>query len=113
MRLLWIDDFYDGPIAGMAEIDGKRVLFEMIDRELLGAETGPRSFWLIQLDSNQLAEEERRHELFCKFVGTHFDYTGRDPIAVPAGEHHNFYEAYSQRTAPNYGNNELLGWFQI
>ncbi len=113
MRLLWIDDFYDGPIAGIAEVDGARVLFEMIDRGLLGSETGPRTFWVIHLDSTQLAEEERWHELFCKFVGTHSDCTERERSLSPASEHHLFYDSYSKRHVPNYSENEVLGWFQI
>lgn len=57
LRILWIDDFYDGPLAGVAEVDGVRFRFDMIGRESLGAERQPRRYWLICLTSEQLQDE--------------------------------------------------------
>ena len=112
IHILWVNDFYDGPIQGMAEIDGTRAMFDMIDRDVLGSENEDRTYWLVSLDPVQLADEERWHELFCEKVGTHFDYTDRAPIAAPASEHRQFYDKYAQRTEPDYSRNEIVGWFR-
>lgn len=112
VHVLWINDFYDGPIQGVAEIDGMRVLFDLVDRDVLGSGNENRTYWLVSLEPWQLAEEERWHTLFCQHVGTHFDFTGREPIAVPASEHHRFYDRYAQRLEPDYSQNDLVGWFR-
>lgn len=57
VRLLWSDDWYDGPISGMAQVQGARYLFEMIDRDVHGAEEEHRKYWLIELNADQLNEE--------------------------------------------------------
>ena len=38
VHLLWSDDWYDGPLSGMAEVNGERYRFELIDRGILGSE---------------------------------------------------------------------------
>ena len=75
VRILWVNDFYDVPLQGMAEVHGSRCLFEIIDRDALGTEDESPRYWLIALSSEQLREEEGWHDLFCRKVGTHFDYT--------------------------------------
>jgi len=44
---LWFNDFYDGPLTGMAELNRIRYLFDMIDYHVLGAEEEERRYWLI------------------------------------------------------------------
>ena len=110
---LWADDWWDGPLRGMAQVAGTRCLFDMIDRDVLGDEQEDRAYWLIRLDNEQLQEEEHWHELFCQNVGTHFDFTGRQPLAKEAVDLDVFYEAYRKRRPPDYRDNEVLGWFQL
>ena len=64
VRLLWSDEWYDEPLGGMAEFNEAKCLFEIIDRDTLGSEDEKRSYWLIQLNADQLNDEEQWHELF-------------------------------------------------
>jgi hypothetical protein len=113
VAVLWVTDYYDGPISGVAEVAGARHLFEMIDRDLLGREEEPREFWLIALDERQLEEETRWHELFCRNVGTHFDYTGRSPLPPGEVDMEAFCEPYKRRVPPDYQENDVVGWFRL
>ena len=110
---LWFDDFYDGPIRGMAEVDGERLLFDLIDQNVLGTEKDDRDYWLIKLMPDQLADEESWHALFCQNVGTHFDYTGRPPLPDEQVNMDAFYVPFQSRTVPDYGDNEVIGWFAL
>jgi hypothetical protein len=113
VQLLWSDDWYDGPLSGMAEPRGERYRFELIDRGVLGAEEEHREYWLIQLSVDQLDEEEQWRELFCRNVGTHFDFTGRPPLPKEKVNMNAFYERYQRRTPPDYHDNLVVEWFQI
>jgi hypothetical protein len=114
VRVLWTDDFWDGPPSGIAEWEGRRYRFEMKDRSTLGLDEEPRRrYWLIALSSEQLREEERWQDLFCANVWTGFDYTGRLEHCAPPSEHGKFYEPYAARAAPDYSKNEVVGWFQL
>ena len=113
VRLLWVDDFYDGALSGIAEWEGRRFRFEMTDRSTLGQEEGPRRYWLIALSPEQLSEEQRWQELFCMHVWTGFDYRGRPENRAPPSEHAKFYEPYAARAVPDYSGNEVVGWFQL
>jgi hypothetical protein len=114
VRVLWTDDFYDGPLSGIAEWKGRRYRFEMTDRSTLGGdEDTQRRYWVIALSSEQLQEEERWQDLFCANVWTGFDYTGRPEHRAPASQHGKFYEPYAARAVPDYSKNEVVGWFQL
>jgi hypothetical protein len=76
-------------------------------------ENSRRRYWLIALSPEQLREEERWHDLFCTHVWTGFDYTGRPEHRAPPSEHAKFYEPYAARVAPDYNENEVVGWFQL
>jgi hypothetical protein len=112
VRILWINDFYDGAIQRMAEVGGQRYLFDIIDRESLGREDESRAYWLIALSEDQMRDEERWHDLFCRRVGTHFDYTGRSPPSPEELCMSEFYDAYRSRPEPDYRNNDVIGWFR-
>ena len=113
VSVLWVDDFYDGPISGMAEIAGERYRFDLIDYNMLGTEEDHPVYWLIKLKPEQLASEEEWHELFCQNVGTHFDYTGRPPLPDDQVNMDAFYVPFRSRTPPDYGKNEVIGWFTL
>lgn len=113
VRVLWVDDYWDGPLSGVAEWNGRRLRFVLADLTALGQEEGPRQYWLIALSPEQLLEEERWNDLFCTHVWTGFDYTGRPEYHVPASEHAKFYDLYRARTVPDYSENEVVGWFEL
>ena len=75
-----------------------------------------RRFAIPRLSPEQRAEELWWHELFRRCVGTHTDYaeSGQRPVgALQARERWaEFYDAYRQRTPPDFSGNEVLGWFE-
>lgn len=95
----------------MAEVAGHRYRFDIIDYDALGSEDEHRDYWLISLESEQLQDEERWHELFCQKVGTHFDFTERSPLPPDKVCLDAFYIPYQSRTMPDYTSNEVIGWF--
>lgn len=113
VTLLWFDDFYDGPLAGMAEINGTRYLFDIIDRNVLGDEVEDRRYWLIAITDGQLKEELQWHDLFGDIVGTHFDFTDRASLQRASVDMDAFYDSYRKRVPPDYSNNDVVGWFRL
>ena len=109
VRILWVNDFYDVPLQGVAEVEDVRCLFEIIDPDA----DEVYSYWLIAFSPEQLREEEVWHELFCRKVGTHFDYTGRPASSAEEVCPDEFYGPYNLRTQPNYTFNEIIGWFKL
>jgi hypothetical protein len=113
VRILWVNDFYDGPIEGIAEVNSTRCRYEMVDRDVLGTNEESRTYWLIALTPKQVADEEFWHDLFCEKVGTHFDCTGRSPPPREQIDPDGFYQPYRLRKAPDYSENDVLGWFKL
>lgn len=113
VRFLWVNDFYDGPLQGVAEVRGLRYLFDIIDRDSLGTDDESRTYWLIALSAEQLRDEEEWNDLFCSKVGTHFDYTGRTAPHSEELRPDEFYEPYRLRAQPDFSSNEVIGWFRL
>ena len=113
VTFLWFNDFFDGPLSRLAEMNGTRYLFDMIDRSALGDEDEDRRYWLISLTDNQLDDELRWHEWFCNNVGTHFDLTGRAPLPRELVDMDAFYVPFRDRVPPDYSQNDIVGWFRL
>lgn len=114
VRVLWTDDYYDGPLSGIAEWEGHRYRFELTDRSTLGGDEDiARRYWLIALSPEQLHEEERWQDLFCINVWTGFDDTGRPEHRAPSSKHAKFYDPYEARAIPDFSKNEVVAWFQM
>jgi hypothetical protein len=115
VNILWVDDFYDGFISGIARYQETMLRFDLIDYEQLSAETEKtrRKYWLIILNDAQLEEERYWHELFCLNVGSHYDFTNNYlPLAEPDINLDAFYIPYSKRVIPDYRDNRIIGWFE-
>lgn len=102
-RWLWIGGYYDGPLDGMVLYNGQQYWAEMVDEcsEIVadGSDTKCgyyRLYRLIRLTDAAHAECVRRHEIFCQYVGSHWDYGEdgrRNAGAVkPQSEWHKFYD---------------------
>jgi hypothetical protein len=112
VRLLWVDDWYDGPLEAMVEHDGERCLMVLYDREVLGTEE-PYRWLLVRLTPEQRADEEKWHDLFAKHVGEHWCMHPETPHQVTEDEPIDpdiFYRAYAARAAPDFSKNEAIGW---
>lgn len=114
VRLLWCFDFWDEPINGLCRWEDRKCWFEMCDADEndLPAPV-QRRYLVLELTAQQLAEEERWHELFREKVGTHCDFEESHPEVKAVELHKHFYEAYKNRVKPDYSKNRILGWFEL
>jgi hypothetical protein len=97
LRLLWINDWYDGPIDAVAEYRGERCLFALADPNLI-ASSRDWVWLLLRFSPEDLAEEEHWHRLFLQHVGDHWNCTG-ETHPPASGQHDLFYKPYKERSA--------------
>jgi hypothetical protein len=115
VRLLWHSSYWDGPRSGMLVYHGEPCWFEVVAESEAGGEGGYRRVAVTRLSPDQLAEEQRWHDLFRQKVGVHNDYDERGQrvwALQPVERHREFYEAYRQRTPRDLSGCEVLGWFE-
>lgn len=78
VRVKYHNGYYDGPISGVAEWQGKRYYFHMIEEsEPDEDEEEPswyRRYALYDLTPEEWAEEDARQASFERHVGTHTTY---------------------------------------
>lgn len=115
ITMLWYDNYYDGPLSGMAEFNDNRVWFNCIEMEDNPFQM--RRFALYKMSDDELAYEEKWHTLFNKLVGYHCDY-GIDDNDRPktTQEQHDEYfrladEEDRHEKKKDYTKNECLGIF--
>jgi hypothetical protein len=116
VRLLWHSGFWDGPLSGMLEYDGEHCWFEMFSENEDDEQTWYRRFVILRLSPDQLADENRWHDLFRKHVGGHTDYDSeqkRSHDTIKSKEQWSqFYDEYKARPEPDYSSNLVIGWFE-
>ena len=116
-RLLWPLNYWDGPISGILEYQGRHYYFDRCDESDIEDETATwsRRYLVYELSKEEFNEEMQWHNLFREHVGTHTDYDehGRTNHAVrPQSEHHKYYEKAKERTPRDYTQNKIIGWFE-
>jgi hypothetical protein len=113
VRLLWVNDFWDGPLEGIAEYRGERCLYVVAEPHLIGAYDEERRWVLYRLTAEQLQEEERWHTLFVAHVGDHFDYTGKVSQGTQVQrDPEQFYGPYrAGYRSPRLIQSQAVGWF--
>ena len=70
VKILWESNRWDGPLNGMCLYKDKKMWFECAGED----DDRYRRYILIELTPDELAEEEKWHNLFREKVGTHCDY---------------------------------------
>lgn len=111
-ELLWIGNYYDGPLSGMVRISGEMMWADCID-ECSDERCGLfRRFKVMRLDPEAIAAETEQHALFAKHVsGDGLDGWVFKPMSYrPRGEWSLFYDKYPADviTEPK---GEVVGWF--
>jgi len=119
VKWLWINDYFDGPLEGMVEVDSEMFLCKLAEEvEEEAAENWFRKYWIIKLTPDQLDTELYWHEEFCKYVGEHF-VCSEDGSRKTAGAKHprvewdKFYKPYKENYKPDFTNNEVIGWCKL
>lgn len=72
LRLLWHSNYWDGPLSGLALLDGREKVWV---EAVVNDPRAPRIFTVYRVPEALLAEREKWHDLFRKHVGGHTDYT--------------------------------------
>lgn len=116
IRLVWAEDFFDGPIAGLALFDGQLCRFDLAEESDTPERDGWfRRYWVLGLSESQRSAARRWHSLFQTHVGKHFDYDAdwnRDVSAIrPREEWDKFYSEFKKQPRPDYSACPVLGWF--
>ncbi|MBX3225279.1 MAG: hypothetical protein KF795_32540 [Labilithrix sp.] len=111
LRLLWVNDWYDGPLEAVVEHSGAPCLMVLHDEG--GSAEHPYRWLLIRLTPEQRADEERWHALYAEHVGDHWCFHGsavQHPAPAPEHDPSRFFSAYRERPALDVTANEVIGW---
>lgn len=84
VELLWLSDYWDGPVAGLALYRGERLWFDAEWDDKGDDWTVPRRFRLRRLPARELAKQEAIHDAFERMVGTNSCMHDLENIAHPA-----------------------------
>lgn len=111
LRLLWVNDWYDGPIEAVVEHEGHRCLM-VLHHEEKGADR-PYSWLVIRLSAEQRADEEAWHALYVEHVGDHWCFHGSaascaEPSTDPDAER--FFRALRARPPLDLSGSTVVGW---
>lgn len=109
VRILWHCGYYDGPLNGIAEYQGRRYWYSATN----GESYDTRVYELLDLSAEQLADEEYWHALFCEHVGIHTDYDehGKRPCWVPGKNSTKFYGPFREPRPRDYSACKVIGQF--
>lgn len=124
---LYVSDYYDGAMSGRVILlthDGLSETFWATwfeECNEVDADRNPicgfyRRYLLYRLSPGSNAEEQRRHALFEKYVGTHWSYDGQGRRhhsgLKPQSEHHKYYD--QAKHWPEWKpEGEVIGWFEL
>jgi hypothetical protein len=122
VKLKWHSGYWDGPLSGLAEVNGQLVWFTFAehgpDRRDEDDEDGYRWYrrhWLVQLTPEQLEYEQAKHATFQEYVGTHTEYTEEGKRTGEVNRRKDwqvYYEKYPPDNQPKYEQNEIIGWYE-
>lgn len=111
VRLLWVNDWYDGPLEAVVERGGERLLMVLRGE---GPPMGDDETWqwlLYPLTKEQWAEEDRWHRLFEEHVGHHWCFHHEAPLPEPEKRSPElFYGPYKSRAPLDLDANEPVAW---
>ena len=112
LRLLWVNDWYDGPLEAVVEHRGERCLMVLHHHEI--SSDKPYQWLVLRMTPAQLEDEERWHKLFAEQVGDHWCFHGDLKLHdAPGGEGRDpatFYDAFKTRAPLDLTKNEAIGW---
>lgn len=123
---LYVSGYYDGPLSGRVIVRSYSgalpSLWAQVFEECTALDADDnlvcgfyRKYVLYRLSKGSNAEEERRHKLFEKYVGTHWSYDvngQRQHSGLrPQSEWHKYYD--QAKHWPNWEpEGEIVGWFE-
>jgi hypothetical protein len=114
LELLWIDNWWDAPLAGVVRHQGSEQRFQAIWDPRTDDWTSPRVFWLFEMTEEERHAARARHRLFEEKVGTVYCFHPGVERGVrrPEETHHEFYDRFSPRDTSVVGHRRAIGWFK-
>lgn len=111
LRLLWVNDWYDGPLEAVVEHAGERQLM-VLHGDGRADDDQPMRWVLFRLSPEQWTEEDRWHARFEEHVGHHwcFHHETPPPESSEAHDSRRFYEPYAKRTPRQLDASTACGW---
>ena len=115
VRLLFHHDWWDGPISGLAEWQGREHWYQATWDAEADDWAHPRTFVLRRLSDEEIAEEWRVHRAFEAYVGTiHCNHDGAaERVQRPQSEWPKFYEAFPVHAREHFEDRPEVGTFTI
>lgn len=108
---LYANDWWDGPISGVCEYEGKRYYAKYVSEN----RNRVRRYKLLDMPEAEWVSEDARHTLFVACVGDHFCMSGNDRGSEikPQSMWKNFYDVYpaDSRDETDYESMPVVGWF--
>ncbi len=131
IKLCWHNDYWDGPINGILNYKGNMCHFKLCDNVKFTCLTKDhesydpntdnleqiqdRRFLVFKLTDAQIAEENKWHELFKEYVGTHTDYDEfghLNGMLLDKSSWSRFYDEYVNRIPMSFKNEQIIGWYE-
>lgn len=113
VKLVWLTDYYSGPLTGVAKYKDKLYAFEMIDEfdSDTKKQTWHRRYALIELTINQIENLKIRHSIYQKYIGFDFDILLQKKRYRPKNWD-SYNKVISSVKEPYLRNNNIIGWFE-
>lgn len=110
-NILWVSNYWDWPLSGIAMYENRRVFFNCTDMWWEDGESlDIRIFTLYDLPAKLWVEVDARYESFCKHVGTHWNYEDGERVGEvrPQSEWHKHYDVWKPK--PSIEQQLKSGW---
>jgi hypothetical protein len=111
VRLLWVNDWYEGPLEAVVEYSGEQSLMVLHPADTIDVEQ-PMRWVLFRLSPEQWKDEERWHALFEEHVGVHWCFHSDEPPPEPAHPRDatRFFGPHAQRAPSTLAATSAVGW---
>lgn len=110
-RVQWVftPHWYDGPLEGIATLDGERVWVVCVDED---GDDRVRTYQVVRHGEEVWERIDRWRDDFRRHVGEHWDWPRQDGGVRPESEWGKYYDSYSRHYDPTGGAvGETVGYF--
>lgn len=108
--MLWVDDWYDGPLSAMLQRGDEYLYLEVHDRKVVPTDD-PWRWVVLRLTPRALAERLHQHALFAHHVGDRWCcHDAPHPTIDGEPRLEEFYRQQAARPALTRADCEVIGW---
>lgn len=115
VEVLWVKDWYDGPLYGICEYQGRMFYFDVFDQSDFDTKPGwYRKYYVYNLSDSEIAHEVEYQSRYCESVGNNYDFRVpySERIVHPEEKWPEFLNWEKQYPEVDYRlNHEIVGYF--